>query len=151
MWLKRYIPKCTLSLVHTHHDMTDLENHRMVKNTKSWTSRERNITFLWSKKILNLCLRWRIFRSYCFVEEVTFNSQNVLSVIKVFCQFFLKGLLIYKNICWQNPAKTFFLYQQWTATAHIFLKAPTSDSLVFFSEHVSRTAILAQASVITCK
>ena len=113
MWLKRYIPKCTLSLVHTHHDMTDLENHRMVKNTKSWTSRERNITFLWSKNILNLCLRWHIFRSFCFVAEASFNSQNLL-------------------ICWQNSAKTSFMYQQWTATVHIFLKAPTSDSLVFF-------------------
>ena len=97
-----------VSCTNTHHDMADLENHRMVKNTKSWTSWERNITFLWSKKILNLCLKWRIFRSYCFVAEVTFNSQNVLSVIKVFCQFFLKGLLIYKKYLLTKSCKNIF-------------------------------------------
>ena len=43
--------------------------------------------------------------------------------------------LLSKN---QNPAKH-------------FLKVSATDSLVFFSEHISRTAILAQASVITCK
>ena len=43
------------------------------------------------------------------------------------------------------------MYQQWTATVYIFLKVPTTDSLVFLSEHISRTAILTQASVITCK
>ena len=129
MWLKRYIPKCTLSLVHTHHDMTDLENHRMVKNTKSWTFRERNITFLWSKKILNLCLRWHIFRSFCFVAEVSFNSQNLL-------------------ICWQNSAKTSFMYQQWTATVHIFLKVPTTGYLVSFSKHILRIAILIQVFLV---
>ena len=42
------------------------------------------------------------------------------------------------------------MYQQWTANAHIFLKVPTTDYLAFFSEHISKTAILTQASVITC-
>ena len=80
------------------------------------------------------------------------NSQNLLSVTKVFCQFSLKCLLIFfSNICCQNPAKTFFMYQQWTATVHIFCKLPTVDSLVFCSEHFSRTAFLTQTSVITCK
>ena len=55
------------------------------------------------------------------------------------------------KICWQNSAKASFMYQQWTATVLIFLKVPTTDSLVFFSEYISRTAILTQASVITCK
>ena len=32
-----------------------------------------------------------------------------------------------------------------------FLKVTTTDSLVFFSEHISRAAILTQASVITLK
>ena len=41
------------------------------------------------------------------------------------------------------------MYQQWTATVHIFLKVPTADSLVFLSEHILRTAT--QASVITGK
>ena len=58
----------------THHDVTYLVNHGMVKNTKSWISREWNITFLWNKKILNLCLIWHILRSYHFVAEVTFKN-----------------------------------------------------------------------------
>ena len=51
------------------------------------------------------------------------------------------------KICWQNSAKASFVYQQWTATVLIFLKVPTTDSLVFFSEYISRTAILMQTSV----
>ena len=43
------------------------------------------------------------------------------------------------------------MYQQRTATVNISLKVPTTDSLVFFSEHNSRTAVFTQASVITCK
>ena len=46
------------------------------------------------------------------------------------------------TICRQIPAKAPFINQQWTATATVFLKVPTTDSLVFFSEHISRTAIL---------
>ena len=42
------------------------------------------------------------------------------------------------------------MYQRGTATVHIFLKLPTVDSLEFFSEYIV-TAILTQASVITCK
>ena len=30
-----------VSCTNTHHDMTDLVNHGMVKNTKTWTSWER--------------------------------------------------------------------------------------------------------------
>ena len=79
------------------------------------------------------------------------NSQNLLSATKVFGQFSLHGFWFFLNICWQNPAKASFMYQQWTATVHIFSKVPTSDSLVFFSEQISRTSILTQASVNTCK
>ena len=60
----------------THHDTTDLVNHRMVKNTKTQISWERNITFLRNKKILNLSLRWHILRSYRFVAKVAFNSSS---------------------------------------------------------------------------
>ena len=45
----------------------------MVENTKTWISSERNIVFLRNKKIVNLCFRWHILRSYRFVAEVTFN------------------------------------------------------------------------------
>ena len=46
-----------VSCTNTHHDVSDLVNHEMVRNTKTSLSRERNITFLRNKKILNLCLK----------------------------------------------------------------------------------------------
>ena len=45
------------SCTNTHHVVTDLVNHEIVKNTKASISRERNITFPRNKKNLNLCLR----------------------------------------------------------------------------------------------
>ena len=54
-----------------HHDITDLVNYRIIKNTKTWISWEWNITFLWNKKIICLCLGWYIFRSYHSVANVT--------------------------------------------------------------------------------
>ena len=74
---KMYAVFCT----NTHNDDTDLVYHRMVKNTKTWTSQEWNITFLWNKKILNLRLRWQILRSYCFVVEITFKLHNLFWII----------------------------------------------------------------------
>ena len=61
----------------THHDVTDLVNHGTVWNTKIWISWERNITFLWNKKNINLCLKRHILRSYLIVAEVTFNEVNM--------------------------------------------------------------------------
>ena len=58
------------------HDVTDLVNHGMVKNTKAYISRE---LIYETKKILNLCLRWHILRSYHFVVKVTFKD--------IFCKF----------------------------------------------------------------
>ena len=57
---------------------TDLVNHGMVKNTKTWISWERNIIFLRNKKILNLWFRRHILRSYRFVAEVTFKKSVIL-------------------------------------------------------------------------
>ena len=57
----------------THHDVIDLVNHGMVKNTKTWISWKRNIIFLRNKKILKLCFRWHILRSYRLLAEVTFK------------------------------------------------------------------------------
>ena len=57
----------------THHDVTDLVNHGMIENTKTWICWERNITFLRNKKILNLSIVWHILRGYRFVAEITFN------------------------------------------------------------------------------
>ena len=74
LWFKKDIQKCTISCTHTHDDVTDgSSNHGMAKTTKTWMSWELNITFPRNKKILNLCLRWHIFRSYRFVAEVTFK------------------------------------------------------------------------------
>ena len=56
-----------------YHDVRDLVNHGMVENTKTWISWKRNIIFLRNKKILNLCLKWHILRSYRFLAEVTFK------------------------------------------------------------------------------
>ena len=46
LWFKRYIQKCTISFANTHHDVSDLVNHEIVKNTRTWISRERNTVFL---------------------------------------------------------------------------------------------------------
>ena len=54
----------------THHDVTGLVNHDMVKNIKTWIFREQNIIFLQKKKILNLRFKWHVLRSYRFVMEV---------------------------------------------------------------------------------
>ena len=58
---------CLVSYANTHRDVTDLVNHGMLKNTKTWISWERNIVFLQNIKFLNLCLRWHIWKSYRFV------------------------------------------------------------------------------------
>ena len=73
IYSKMYLVSCT----NTHRDVTDSVNHGMVKNKKTWISWERNIIFLRNKSILNLCLRWHILRSYCFVAEVTFNDKGI--------------------------------------------------------------------------
>ena len=89
-----YLVSCT----NTHRDVTDLVNHGMVKNTKAWISWEQNIFFLQNKRILNLCFRWHILRSYCFVAEVTFkllswnsglqsNTTCILSALWVWCRW----------------------------------------------------------------
>ena len=67
----------SVAYTNTHHDVLDLVNHGMVKNTKTWICWKRNITFLINKKVLNLCLRWCILRSYHFLVEVTFNHYGL--------------------------------------------------------------------------
>ena len=74
LWFKRYSMH-PVSCTNIHYEITDLLNQGMVKNTKTWISWERNITFLWIEKDLNLCLRWHILSSYCFVAEVTLYYQ----------------------------------------------------------------------------
>ena len=60
-----------VSSANTYCDVTDLVNHEMFKNTKTWISWERNIIFLRNKNVLNLCFRQHILGSYRFVVEVT--------------------------------------------------------------------------------
>ena len=62
-----------VSCNNTRHNVTDLVNNGMVKNTKTSITWEWNITFLRNKKNLNLCFRWHILTSYDLVVEVTFN------------------------------------------------------------------------------
>ena len=64
-----------VSFTKTCYDVTDLVNHGIVENTKTWIAWELNLTFLRNKKILNLCLRWHISRSYHFVAEETFDNK----------------------------------------------------------------------------
>ena len=64
----------SVSCTNTHYEITDLVNHGMVKNTKTWISQEQNLTFWWNKKICNQCFRWHILRSDGFVAEITFNQ-----------------------------------------------------------------------------
>ena len=74
-----------VSCTNTHHEVTDLLNHGMVKNTKTLISWEQNITSLPNEKFLKLCLRWHILGGYCFVAEVTFNplDQSTADLLRV--------------------------------------------------------------------
>ena len=85
-----YLVSCT----NAHHDVTDCVNHGMFKNTKTWVSWERNIIFLWNKKILNPYLRWHILRSYNVVAEVTFKQ--TFPYISMICwyNFLSSGILL---------------------------------------------------------
>ena len=71
MFQKIYSKVHPVLCTNTHNDATDLVNHGIVKNIKTWTSWKRNTIFLRNKKILNLSLRWHILRSYRFIVEVT--------------------------------------------------------------------------------
>ena len=57
------------------HDIIDLVYLELVQNTRAWISWEWNMTFLWDKKILKLCLNWHIL-IYPFLAEVTFKCSS---------------------------------------------------------------------------
>ena len=105
-----------VSFTNTHCDTTDLVNHLMVKNTKTWLCQEQNIIFLRNIKILNLCFRWHIFRSYHFVAEVTFKvriARNTTLKIrwdKIFAQF---GLVAKKSDYFQDLLLSFLNSHNW--------------------------------------
>ena len=113
-------------------------------------------------------LLWKVIRCSCqflyfFVSNVPFlrdsnskpppppppfNGQNLLNMTNVFLSIFLK----------MSSEILFFFFKFINKILHkkvidkaFFLKVPATDSLVFFSEHNLRTAILTQGLVITCK
>ena len=116
----------------TDYDDTDLLNHEMVKNTKTWISWEQNIIFYDKKKIHKISPRWHILRGDHVVAEVTLNdsespngvwywgiisdiSSNISAIVEDFgvnvlsrsseCVYVvLKG-----NIPPQNASRAFFL------------------------------------------
>ena len=58
----------------------------------------------------------------------------------------------FRKYLWRKSYKGIFsIYHQWIATVHMFLKVPTTGSLVYFLEYILRAAILTEASVSTCK
>ena len=63
-----------VSCTNTHHDVRDLVNCGMVKNTKTWIPWEWSITFLRNKNIFNLCIGLHILRSYSFTAVLTFKT-----------------------------------------------------------------------------
>ena len=53
LWSKRHIQNLhPVSFANAHHDVTDLVNYGMVKNTITGMSWKQNLTFLLNKKIL---------------------------------------------------------------------------------------------------
>ena len=113
VYSKMLLDSCT----NTHHDVTDLVNHAMVKNMKTWISWERNIIYLPNKKILNLCFRWHILRSYHFVAEVTFKLDALLhkthqgpsgtKVSRCYCTFVPPPPIVIDDPSWKNVAESF--------------------------------------------
>ena len=94
---KIYSKVCPVSCTNTHHDVTDLVNNGMLKNTKTWISWEWNITFLRNEKVINMCLRWHILRSYSFVAEVTFNNLQIKTdSMTNFVFIFMRGCNIFQ-------------------------------------------------------
>ena len=83
LWFKRYIQKCTMSLVLILIMMSQIwKIMGWLKIT--WIFWEQNIAFVRNKKILSLWFRWHIFRSYRFVAEVTFKKILTLTDIFIF-------------------------------------------------------------------
>ena len=75
----------------------------------------------------------------------TLNGQNLLRVTNFSLSTFSKmhSETFFPQNLLTKSCKSIFMYRQWTVTATAFLnKVLTIDSLIFFSEHISRTAIL---------
>ena len=101
-----------VSCTNTHHDIIDLVNHGMVKNTKNWIPWERNVTFLRNNKILNLC-------QITHFEKLSFSRRGNLQRLKAVNYFrkksstidvrlsskYAPGLGSKPNVSWTKPAR----------------------------------------------
>ena len=90
----------------THQDVPDLVNYGgVVKNTKTWISPEWDKTFLWNKKIYNLCLWWHILRSRRF-----FSGTNLYKKVAGFLLYIKKRTLTQAFSCFlQNTHRRLLL------------------------------------------
>ena len=70
---KIYSKMHPVSCTYTHHDVTDLVNHVMIKTAKTWISWLQKISFLQNKKIFNLSLRWHIVY-WTFLKCLKFDA-----------------------------------------------------------------------------
>ena len=125
IYSKMHLVSCT----NTHRDVTDLVNHEMVKNTKTWISWERNIIFLQNKKFLICALDGTSWESYRLVAEVTFKEHMIQfsafhniffinfcsSFLFIYFFFICYTGRVYRIICkilfwnWFKPRQQFFL------------------------------------------
>ena len=121
------------------HDVTNLLNHGMVKNTKTWISREWNITFLRNKIIFNLWLWWHILKRYRFVAEVTFKVCQRCSVL----------VLQYKRL-FQWVWSEYFINEiarkkvsggRYSCTSYIYLKAFITEIKVEINEKLKMVSL----------
>ena len=105
-----------VSCTNSHHGVTYLVNHGMVKNTKTRMSRERNITFPRNKKIINLCPRRCILRSYRFVAKVTFN------LLIIYGSYSHRRLSVVIPNCLTRPSTSYKICFQYTSVPLTELK-----------------------------
>ena len=124
-----YLVSCT----NTHLDVTDSVNHGMVKNTKTWISWERNTIFLRNKKILNLCLRWHILRSYRFVAKVTLRIPTFLEHVWWLLLTLTNILKVLKVIHNDNGAMSVgLILESWLLSLNLFRVLTNFMPLVSF-------------------
>ena len=100
LWFKTYSKMHPFSCTNTHYDVTDLVNHWMIKNTKTWIPWKRNVTFCKKKN------SWPVSQMTYF-EELSFCTGGNLSGIFLLGLFFFFLLsFIYKLIFTSEYAKT---------------------------------------------
>ena len=114
----------------THHDVTDLVNHGMVKNTKTWMSWIQSIIFLQNKKILN---RWHMTQMTHFEKSSFFSRGNLLttSIISETPTSYLRYLYSYHQVGWHWTAGW-----HWTVTGTLSMETHLINSA--YNSHDTR-------------